>query len=26
VQAFEVAKGIITRKAPDVGESGTIEL
>jgi general stress protein 26 len=24
VQAFEVLKGIVTRKAPDVGESGTI--
>ena len=26
VQAFEVLKGIVTRKAPDVGDSGTITL
>jgi len=26
VQAFEVLKGIITKKAPDVGDSGTIDV
>jgi general stress protein 26 len=26
VQAFEVLKGIVTKKAPDVGDSGTVQL
>jgi general stress protein 26 len=26
VQAFEVLKGIVTKKAPDVGDTGTVQL